>query len=322
MKQFTIQPGEAGQAVLKYLSRLLPGATMGLLRKSMRKKNITVNQKKIEGREKLKTGDVVTVWFSEETLLHFMGQQEDKMPVGKWNDFAKYIVYEDENLLVLNKPAGLLSQGDGSGTASLNDGLLSYLHNQVTSTVKPSICNRLDRNTSGLVLAGKTILGLQELNRLIKDHRLRKKYKALVYGVLQGDGILKGYLVKNHETNQVTFSKVPKKGAVPIESRYRVIAHLSIQGILATLVSVTLVTGRSHQIRIHFSSLGHPLLGDRKYGNPESVSASEKLHIGRQMLHAFQITFPSDLESLKNLEGKTFQAPLPKDFSRLLRDIK
>ena len=322
MKRFTIQPGEAGQAVLKYLSRLLPGATMGLLRKSMRKKNITLNQKKIDGKEKLKAGDVVTIWFSEETLLHFMGHEKEEKSSDEWHDFAQYIVYEDENLLILNKPAGLLSQGDGSGSVSLNDGLLSYLHGKISSTVKPSICNRLDRNTSGLVLAGKTILGLQELNRLIKNHQLQKTYQALVYGVLQGEGILKGYLVKNHTTNQVTFSEVPRKGAVPIESQYRVIAHLSLQGISATLVSVTLITGRSHQIRVHFSSLGHPLLGDRKYGNPESVGASEKLHIGRQMLHAFQLTFPDTLSGLKKLEGKTFKAPLPKDFNRFMGDVK
>ncbi len=319
MKQFTIQPQEAGQGALKYISRLLPCASMGLLRKSLRKKNIVLNDKKIEGKEKLQAGDVLTVWFSDDTLTKFMTGTKGEKPISSTAgmDFAKYILYEDENLLVLNKPAGLLSQGDGSGEASLNDGLLAYLKDQVTATVKPSICNRLDRNTSGLVLAGKTVQGLQALNELIKDHALQKTYRALVYGKLEGNGTLCGFLVKNHKTNQVTYSETKKDGALPIESRYRVLRQLTIQGISCTLVEVQLITGRSHQIRIHFASIGHPLLGDRKYGNPESLAASQKLHIRRQMLHAYQLTFPKLSGVLETVSEKQFQAELG---GRLLGD--
>lgn len=315
MKQFTIQPNEAGQGALKYISKLLPSASMGLLRKSMRKKNITLNNTKMEGKEKLQAGDVLTVWFSEETLAKFMERDTPQVEISsRWKDFPQWIVYEDDQILVLNKPAGLLSQGDGSGKESLNDGLLSYLHDQVTATVKPSICNRLDRNTSGLVLAGKTVQALQALNGLIKDRSLKKEYQALVLGHMEGSGVLKGFLVKNHQTNQVRYTEKNGPGALPIETRYHVLDTFTKKGISFSRVQVELVTGRSHQIRLHFSSIGHPLLGDRKYGNKESLAASDKLHIRRQMLHAFQITFPMLSGPLENLSGKCFQADLPEDF--------
>ena len=319
MKQFTIQPNEAGQGALKYLCKLLPGASMGLLRKSMRKKNITVNDKKIEGKEKLKAGDVVKVWFSDETVAKFMAAEETKADISsRWHEFPQWIVYEDDQILVLNKPAGLLSQGDGSGKESLNDGLLFYLHDQVTATVKPSICNRLDRNTSGLVLAGKTVQALQALNGIIKDRSLHKEYQALVLGHVEGSGVLKGFLIKNHETNQVRYTEKKGPGALPIETRYQVLDTFTKKGIDFSLVQVQLVTGRSHQIRLHFSSMGHPLLGDRKYGNQASIAASEKLHIKRQMLHAFQLTFPILSGPLKSVSGKQFQAELPEDMKKQL----
>lgn len=314
MKQFTIQPREAGQSSWKYITRLLPEAASGLLRKSMRKKNITVNGKKIEGKEKLQPGDRVEIWFSDETLARFMGQTEKPtVAEGNWKEFPQWILYEDEQMLVLNKPAGLLSQGDSSGSDSLNDGLLSYLQNEISPTVKPSICNRLDRNTSGLVLAGKTVQALQELNGWIKDHALHKEYQALVYGTLKGSGVLKGFLVKNHRTNQVRYTDKAETGALPIESRYQVLKTFEKQGIPCTLLQVELVTGRSHQIRIHFASIGHPLLGDRKYGNRESIAASQTLHIRRQMLHAYEMTFPETTGLLASVSGKTVRAPLPKD---------
>ena len=316
MKEFTIKKEEAGQSALKYLARLLPEAPMGLLRKSMRKKNVTLNGKKMEGKEKLAAGDVLAVWFADETLDKFMGAkaevQEKCLP-----DFPKWIVYEDENLLVINKPAGILSQGDASGEPSLNDGLLSYLGNRVSS-VKPSICNRLDRNTSGLVLAGKTISSLQTLNALIKDRSLHKIYFALVLGEVPESGILKGFLVKDHETNQGRYSEKKVPGAVPIETRYKRKAVYHREGITYSQVEVLLVTGRSHQIRIHFASIGHPLLGDKKYGNKESLAASRALSIHRQMLHAARLVFPKMEGEMGALAGKEFVASMPIDLGGLV----
>lgn len=285
---------------------------MGLLRKSMRKKNIVLNGKKIEGREKIAAGDSVKVWFSDETIEKFRGKREEA-PKRDYPDFETWILYEDENIVILNKPAGLLSQGDTSGAPSLNEALLSARESR--AGVTPSICHRLDRNTSGLVIAGKTVRGLQEMNALIKAHSLTKVYQALVYGKTPASGILKGYLVKDHERNQVRYTERVEQGALPIETHYETLETVEAHGCLFSLVRVHLVTGRSHQIRLHFSSIGHPLLGDPKYGSRASLSASEALHIRRQLLHAASLTFPALTDDFAYLSGKTFTAPLPDDFA-------
>ena len=297
---------------MKYLMRLLPEASMGLLRKSMRKKNIVLNGKKIEGREKIAAGDSVKVWFSDETIEKFRGKREEA-PRRDYPDFETWILYEDENIIIFNKPAGLLSQGDTSGALSLNEALLSARESR--AGVTPSICHRLDRNTSGLVIAGKTVRGLQKMNALIKARSLTKVYQALVYGKTPPSGILKGYLVKDHERNQVRYTERAETDALPIETHYETLETVEARGCLFSLVRVHLVTGRSHQIRLHFSSIGHPLLGDRKYGSRASLSVSEALHIRRQLLHAASLTFPALTDDFAYLSGKTFTAPLPADFA-------
>lgn len=312
MQEFIIQKEEAGQTVMKYLTRLLPEASMGLLRKSMRKKNIVLNGKKIEGREKIAAGDSVKVWFSDETIEKFR-QKKEEAPKRDYPDFEAWVLYEDENIVILNKPAGLLSQGDTSGAPSLNEALLAA--RESGGSVKPSICHRLDRNTSGLVVAGKTVRGLQEMNALIKARSLTKVYQALVYGKTTPSGILKGYLVKDHERNQVRYTQCAEPGALPIETHYETLVTTTAHGCTFSLVRVRLVTGRSHQIRLHFSSIGHPLLGDRKYGSRASLAASEALHIRRQLLHAASLTFPALTDDFAYLSGKTFTAPLPADFA-------
>lgn len=314
MQEFIIQKEEAGQTVMKYLARLLPEASMGLLRKSMRKKNIVLNGKKIEGREKIAAGDSVKVWFSDETIEKFRKKKEES-PKRDYPDFEAWVLYEDENIVILNKPVGLLSQGDTSGAPSLNEALLAA--RESGGSVKPSICHRLDRNTSGLVIAGKTVRGLQEMNALIKARALTKVYQALVYGKTPPSGILKGYLVKDHERNQVRYTPCAEPGALPIETHYETLVTTTAHGCTFSLVRVRLVTGRSHQIRLHFSSIGHPLLGDRKYGSRASLAASEALHIRRQLLHAASLTFPVLTDDFAYLSGKTFTAPLPADFALL-----
>ena len=231
---------------------------------------------------------------------------------------SDYIVYEDENILVLNKPVGILSQGDSSGSSSLNDGVLAYLKDFMTPAFKPSICNRLDRNTSGLVLAGKTMEALQVLNELIRSRKVHKYYEALVLGTVESAGVFKGYMVKDREKNRVFWSEKQGRGSVPVETRYERIKTMRKEGITFSLVKILLVTGRSHQIRVHFQAAGHPLLGEKKYGSPESISASEKLHIKRQMLHAFQLEFPEMDGNFSNLSGKVVEAPLPEDFVKVI----
>lgn len=318
MKEWMVSEAESGTRSFRYVTRILPGAPVGLLRKSLRKKNITLNGKKMTGQEKLKGGDRICVWFSEDTLQKFMVPKavEEVKPVVP--GFASLIVYEDPKVMILNKPAGLLSQGDGKG-ASLNDGLLSWLQKDITPAFRPSICNRLDRNTSGLVAAGKTMEALQELNTLIRTRAIRKYYRALVYGKTEEEGTLRGFIKKDSAANTVVWLDHEEEGAYPVETRYRRKEIFLKKGVLYSLVDVELVTGKSHQIRVHFAHMGHPLLGDPKYGSEESKKASALLHIHRQMLHAYRLVFPAITGTLGYLSGKIFEAPLPEEMERLCR---
>ena len=250
MKEFRVRESEAGQSVWKYITKLMPGASASLLRKSLRKKNITLNDRKLEGKEKIQAGDSIKIWFSDETIDKFMGKEE-KVPERKadGDELSGRIVYEDHDVLLVNKPAGLLTQGDASGEKSLNDEILAYLKDEVTPVFKPSVCNRLDRNTSGLVIAGKNIHALQAMNEIIRKRDVRKIYTALVYGEMKGKGKLEGYLKKDHEDNQVRLVK-KSEDAQHIEILYEAEETYRKEGITFTRVEIELLTGRSHQLSL------------------------------------------------------------------------
>ena len=318
MKEWMVSEAESGTRAFRYITRILPGAPAGLLRKSLRKKNITLNGKKMTGQEKLKGGDRISVWFSEDTLQKFMVPKavEDVKPAVP--GFSSLIIYEDPEVLIMDKPAGLLSQGDGTGP-SLNDGVLSWLAKEITPAFRPSICNRLDRNTSGLVVAGKTMEALQTLNTLIRTRAIGKYYRALVYGKTEKVGVLTGFMKKDSARNRVLWLDHEEEGTYPVETRYERKEIFLKKGILYSLVEVELVTGKSHQIRVHFAHMGHPLLGDPKYGSEESRKASAILHVHRQMLHAYRLVFPELEGALSHLSGKIFEAPVPEEMERLCR---
>ncbi|WP_443789816.1 RluA family pseudouridine synthase, partial [Dialister succinatiphilus] len=196
----------------------------------------------------------------------------------------------------------------------LNDGLIDYLKNEITPAFRPSICNRLDRNTSGIVLAGKTMAALQQLSELIRTRAVSKTYIAMVWGETEKQGTFKGWMIKDERKNQVRCLDHEEEGARPVETRYKQIAVKRMGQDLCTLVEVHLITGRSHQIRVHFSHAGHPLLGDRKYGTKESIAFSDRNHIRRQLLHAGKVGFPEHVKPpLETLSGKLFTARLPAD---------
>ena len=227
------------------------------------------------------------------------------------------IVYEDPWLSVINKPAGMLSQPADDGTPSLVEYLTGYLlkNGSLTEndlrTFRPSVCNRLDRNTSGLIAAGKSLSGLQELSGMFKSRELHKYYLCLVEGVLKEERYIKGYLAKDKKSNKVTIYKQEKENALPVETKYY---PLGTNG-TRTLLKVELITGRAHQIRAHLASEGHSIVGDPKYGK-----ADKKLK--GQLLHSFRMEFPSMKGSLSYLSGKVFTAPLPEIFLRTLKEEK
>ena len=316
MKQFTVTQAEAGQRLDKFLGKYLNKAPKSFLYKMMRKKNITLNGKKAAGSEKLVSGDEIKLFFSDETIEKFSELQLPKAQ-GKLS-----VIYEDEHILLVNKPEGILSQKAEADDISMVEEAQRYLLNNgaVTEeslrTFRPSVVNRLDRNTSGILAVGKDLAGAQELSRLFKERSLHKYYYCLVKGQVKEKARIKGYLVKNEATNRVTVEKEPiGKDSLPIETEY---TPVDSDGEL-TLLKVLLVTGRTHQIRAHLAHIGHPILGDHKYGDPVlNGRAKEEYHLTHQLLHAAILTFPELTGELSYLSGRTFTAPLPKKFARIL----
>ena len=324
MKTFRIKENEAGQRLDKYLKKLLKEAPPAFLYKMLRKKNIVLNQKKANGTEKLTTGDAVTFYLSDDTFLKFQGgQPSEKTLLTQYPEHPLDVVYEDADCLIINKPAGLLSQKAKSGDVSANEYIIGYLlhRNRITpeelATFKPSVCNRLNRNTSGLLIAGTTLRGLQEWSEALKSRSLEKYYMALVNGVVEQDGHLKGYLHKNPSDNRVYISETANTGdgseSSYIETSYEVLEQYRD----ASLLKIHLITGRTHQIRAHLSFIGHPIIGDPKYGIPEiNRSWKKKAGVSRQMLHAYQLSFPD------HPEKRSITAELPEDFQRALQYAK
>ena len=221
------------------------------------------------------------------------------------------IVYEDSNVIFINKPAGMLSQKSVPSDVSLNEYLLGYLEKsgqwkqEESKAFRPSVCNRLDRNTSGMVICGKSMAGLQQMAALLKDRMLHKYYLCLVKGVMTESQHLEGYLLKDENSNQVKIFQKETEGAAHIITEYE---PLYTEG-ETTLLKVILVTGKSHQIRAHLSSIGHPIIGDPKYGERKVNAFFRETHgIKNQMLHAWKLTFPELAEPLDNLSEKSFEA--------------
>ena len=308
MKLITVHKQEEGQRLVKLLGAYLKEAPNSFFYKMLRKKNITLNGKKADGTEKLKCGDEIRLFLSDETYEKFAGkvQPKEKFPMVKLN-----IVYEDSNVIFINKPAGMLSQKSVPSDVSLNEYLLGYLEKsgqwkqEESKAFRPSVCNRLDRNTSGMVICGKSMAGLQQMAALLKDRSLHKYYLCLVKGVMTESQHLEGYLLKDENSNQVKIFQKETEWAAHIITEYE---PLYTEG-ETTLLKVTLVTGKSHQIRAHLSSIGHPIIGDPKYGDRKVNAFFRETHgIKNQMLHAWKLTFPELAEPLDNLSEKSFEA--------------
>ncbi len=320
MREIKIGKNEADQRLDKLLLKYLNKAAPSFIYKMLRKKNIKLNGKKADGKERLRPGDLVQVYLAEETIEKFMEKKAEKSR--KIGTEHIRVIYEDEQLLLLNKPAGILSQKANNKDVSMNEEMLAYLMEKgmVTEeslkTFKPSICNRLDRNTAGILIAGKSLPALQELNELIRERKIGKYYKCIVAGRLEKEEKIRGYLIKDEKTNKVRISKKPIPGGEEILTAYRPLALWEE----ASLLEVELITGKTHQIRAHLASIGHPILGDRKYGNP--VKYSRQMKKGNyQALFAYKLAFPKLEGTLKGVSEKTFTIEEPAEFQRLIRDF-
>ena len=319
MFQRTITEREAGQRFDKYLRRLLPEAGSSFLYKMLRKKNIILNGKKADGSEKLVFGDSVSIFFAEETLAKFMGNSmPEREDYGCAYEKLKgiKILYEDTHILLADKPAGILSQKAEKTDLSLNEWLIGHLLHSGAVTqeglaaYRPSVCNRLDRNTSGIVLCAKSLPGAQLLGELLKDRTLHKYYQLYVKGRVTKEQLIEGYLQKDERHNRVVI--VPEGTAdAYIKTKYRPLRTEQDK----TLLEVELLTGRSHQIRAHLASIGHPLLGDYKYGDRVwNDLYQKKYQVRSQLLHAYKVVFPELSAQFEAVSGKTFYADIPKIF--------
>lgn len=325
MRNIVVKENEAGQRLDKLLAKYMKKAPKSFFYKMLRKKNITLNGKKADGSEHLAVGDEVKLFLSEETIANFSEEMAQAPVPAKKKNVKLDILYEDPHVLLINKPAGMLSQKAKPEDVSLVEYVTNYLcrSGQLTSedlrSFHPGICNRLDRNTSGLVAAGKSLKGLQEMNELFRERNLHKYYRCIVAGELKEKKCIEGYLWKDERKNQVQILKSPREGALPIKTEYEPLGRVVIEGRPCTYLEVNLLTGRSHQIRSHLASIGHPLLGDTKYGDPKINEALRKKYgLKYQLLHAYRLEFPEDLDAaLGGLAGKQFLAPLPELFKRL-----
>lgn len=379
MQQWIIKANEAGQRLDKYLNRRLLKSPPGFVYKMLRKKNIVLNGKRAEGSAHLAKGDTVTLFLSDETIGKFRKNAPASEGLGRKYPVTNLdILYEDADVLVLNKPAGMLSQKAARKDVSANEYIIGYLLSSGQLTVEdldsftPSVCNRLDRNTSGLLIAGKSLAGLRDMSRRLKERSLSKYYQCLVAGHFSEAGVWEGWLKKDEENNRVTvsgarrrrkeaasdsqpdFSPQPdsryirtgfrpisyygmpanahdaypvmgdmtvKHGRTPITEDAN--AHLMMGGPSDrcanamecqryTLVEAHLITGRSHQIRAHLAALGYPIVGDVKYGQPRDPLAA-RFGLRGQLLHAWRMEWE---------DGKRLEAPLPKQFQNILRQLK
>ena len=305
MKEFTIGPNDAGQRLDRFLAKAVPLLPASLAQKYIRIKRIKLGGKRVERDTRLKEGDVLQLYINDE---FFDKPREDNayltVAVPKLN-----VVYEDEHILLVDKRPGLaVHPHDGAEYGrTLIDHIQSYLYQKrewrprEENAFTPALCNRIDRNTSGIVIAAKTAEALRVMNQKIKDRELDKRYLAIVEGTPRPQkGTLKGYLFKDAKQNRVFVTDTPQPGAKTCQTNYITLA--SRNGL--SLVECELITGRTHQIRAQFAHAGHPLLGDGKYGKLD-----KRYDRNYQALYSYKLTFcfTTDAGALEYLNGKSFQ---------------
>ena len=332
MKEIIIDNIDAGQRFDKYLCKLLPEAGKSFIYKMLRKKNIVLNNKKSDGSEKISQGDVVKIFFSDETFdkfSHSVTSPQDK----NYDNIIKNkiktldIVYEDDNIVIANKPSGVLSQKAKPEDISINEIIGSYImsgSDKKEQSFKPGICNRLDRNTSGIVVAGKNMYGLQTMSAAFHDRTIYKYYICIVKGVFTKRQCLHGFIKKDETDNMVTmlsedeFSQLDSTNRntySPVNTEFIPVAHNNNM----SLLKVHLITGKTHQIRAHLKHIGYPIAGDYKYGSSSFNDYMKKnYHIKDQMLHAYELIIPVKAYPKLN-DDLHITTCIPDEFVRVLK---
>lgn len=307
MKSFTIKSNDANQRLDKFIRKSLPNLPQTLMYKYIRIKRIKVNGKRAEISTMLKVGDVVDMYINDE-FFEKPATRYDFTGASKNID----IIYEDENIVLLNKKTGLLCHPDDKEYVdTLISRLKRYLYDKGEykpddeNSFTPALVNRIDRNTGGIVIAAKNAESLRIMNAQMKKRNMRKFYLCVVHGILEHDnGLLEGYLTKDEKKNLVKVTRNKTEGAKEIRTKYKALSKDYKNDL--TLVEVELLTGRTHQIRAHFSSIGHPLLGDGKYGTNK---LNKEFGYKKQFLYSYKLIFNFDEEAgmLEYLNGRCFE---------------
>jgi 23S rRNA pseudouridine955/2504/2580 synthase len=304
MRKITIDDNEKNQRFDRFVGKYLNKAPNSFIQKMIRKKNIELNGKKSKPDVILEKGDIIEFYLAENTINKFREEKDYIKSDNKLN-----LVYEDENLLIINKPAGITMQPDSSNNVSLLDMMLTYLefdNNYKSKTFRPAFINRLDKNTSGIVVGAKNYQSLKKLNKIMRNKNIKKYYKGIVEGHIEDKKFLEDYITRENKVSQVNSTKgkkiITKLKPLKFNDGY-------------TLVEFELVTGRTHQIRAHMDSIGHPLLGDKKYSGKSM--GDDKYYY----LHAYKIEFKEIKGDLDYLNDKSFVASTPERFKDKTRDI-
>ena len=309
MIQIEISSNDQNKRLDKFVKKYLSKAPDSFIYKLFRKKDVKVNKKPKPIDYITQVGDVITIYITKEQEESFI--EKKNIETSSSIDFK--VIYEDDNILVVNKPTNLLVH-DGDDKLKNDDTLTKQVLNYLISTNAynpskenifiPSLAHRIDRNTSGLVVFGKTSIALQELFKAFKNHDgMDKEYETLVCGKVTEKGKIEAKLIKNEKTKIVNVDETNGLKALTLYTPIKVYEDVS-------LLSVKILTGRTHQIRVHLKHINHPLVGDQKYGNRNSDMLAKKYHMNGYFLHAKKLCFHNLENELAYLNDKEFVAPL------------
>ncbi|MBZ2174491.1 RluA family pseudouridine synthase [Schnuerera sp. xch1] len=320
MRQVFINKNDSEQRVDRFLKKYLSEAPNSFIYKMLRKKRIKLNNKKANPNTMVVEGDTIQLYLADKTIEKFKGSNN----IGNSN-FTPRIIYEDKNIILINKPVGTLSHSANKEYGNnIVDGIIHYLYKKgeynprAEKTFKPAICNRLDRNTSGIIIGAKNYQVLKITNDAIKEEAIGKYYKTIVNGIIKKDMKIEGFLTKNEELNKVKVSHREEDSSKKIVTRIRVLKNFNGY----SLLEIELITGRTHQIRAHLASIGHPIIGDTKYGDDKANKYfKEKYNLGSQFLHAYKIVFNGLYGPLEYLNDKQFIAKPSKKFAKIEEEL-